>query len=87
MQSRLTLRDEHYQIACDIRESTGLGSLTEVIGALLTRYGRHLRETWEVKPDYVYEPKPFVAETTQNAPMQAVTMPTDEGQNLSPLEF
>jgi hypothetical protein len=31
-------------------EVTKLGSLTELINVMFARYGRHLEETWEVKP-------------------------------------
>ena len=42
-QARIVLREEHLTIANDLKENTRLGSLTEVVGVLLTRYGRHLK--------------------------------------------
>lgn len=88
MQARLVIRDEHYAIATQLKEATQLASLTEVIGVLLTRYGRHLRETWELNPELIGEssPSPALSAAAQLAP-PPIRTPINEGHDLPPLEF
>lgn len=49
-QARIVLRDTVLERGEELLEVTKLGSLTELINVMFARYGRHLEETWEVKP-------------------------------------
>jgi hypothetical protein len=49
-QARIVLRDSALERGEQLLEVTRLGSLTELINVMFSRYGRHLEETWEVKP-------------------------------------
>lgn len=85
-QARIVLREEHLTIANDLKENTRLGSLTEVVGVLLTRYGRHLKATWELEPG-----ADSMAEVAPTPTAQPVTLseqstpPRDPGTHLAPL--
>ena len=49
-QVRVVLRDEVVEQGERLRQVTKTGSLTELIGLMFSRYGRHLEQTWEVVP-------------------------------------
>lgn len=49
-QARIVLRGAALEKAERILELTQLGSVSEVINVLFSRYARHLEETWEVQP-------------------------------------
>jgi len=49
-QARIVLRGAALEKAEQLQELTQLGSITEVINVLFSRYAKHLEETWEVKP-------------------------------------
>jgi hypothetical protein len=49
-QARIVLRGAALEKAERLQELTQLGSVTEVINVLFSRYAKHLEETWEVKP-------------------------------------
>lgn len=49
-QARIVLRGAALQKAERLQELTQLGSVSEVINVLFSRYARHLEETWEVQP-------------------------------------
>jgi hypothetical protein len=49
-QTRVTVRDNTLAIGERLLAATKIGSLTELINVMFTRYGRHLEETWEVLP-------------------------------------
>jgi hypothetical protein len=49
-QVRVVLRDEVVEQGERLRQVTKTGSLTELIGLMFSRYGRHLEQTWEVIP-------------------------------------
>ena len=51
-QARIVLRDTVLERGEQLLKITKLGSLTELINVMFARYGRHLEETWEVKPMY-----------------------------------
>jgi len=76
-QARLVLKDGHLDIANGIKDVTQLGSLSEVIGALLTRYGRHMAETWEVLPEQVTQPHVDPYAVTSVLPAFDGSPPTD----------
>ena len=50
MQARIVLRGAALEKAEQLQKLTQLGSITEVINVLFSRYAKHLEETWEVKP-------------------------------------
>ncbi len=49
-QSRIVLRDTVLKRGEQLLEVTKLGSLTELINVMFSRYGTHLEQTWEVQP-------------------------------------
>jgi hypothetical protein len=49
-QARIVLRGAALEKAERLLELTQLGSVSEVINVLFSRYARHLEETWEVQP-------------------------------------
>jgi hypothetical protein len=49
-QARIVLRGAALERAERLQEITQLGSVTEVINVLFSRYAKHLEQTWEVQP-------------------------------------
>jgi hypothetical protein len=47
---RVQLRDTALEQGEQLLEVTKLGSLTELISVMFSRYGKHLEATWEVQP-------------------------------------
>jgi len=76
-QARIVLRDTVRERGQQLLETTKLGSLTELINVMFARYGRHLEETWEVKPMFpsLTQPEPLPEATT---PTTATTAPMPE---------
>jgi hypothetical protein len=62
-QARIVLRDTVLERGEQLLEVTKLGSLSELINVMIARYGRHLEETWEVKPMFpsLTQPEPLPA--------------------------
>lgn len=69
-QARIVLRDAALERGEQLLEVTRLGSLTELINIMFSRYGRHLEETWEVLPipnaQYSALPEPGPTPTESN---------------------
>jgi hypothetical protein len=76
-QARIVLRDTVLERGEQLLEVTKLGSLTELINVMFARYGRHLEETWEVRPMFpsLTQPEPLPEAT---APTGATTAPMPE---------
>lgn len=47
-QSRITLSSEVEALADDLCKITGCSNLASLFGLMLTRYGSHLKDTWQV---------------------------------------
>ena len=47
-QSRITLSPEVEALANDLCKVTGCSNLASLFGLMLTRYGVHLRQSWQV---------------------------------------
>lgn len=47
-QSRITLSPEVEALANDLCKVTGCSNLASLFGLMLTRYGGHLRQSWQV---------------------------------------
>jgi hypothetical protein len=47
-QTRVVISDKLRPIAEELQSVTGVSSLSDVIALLLTRYGRHLKQSWEI---------------------------------------
>lgn len=57
--TRYVLKDEVEPIASELLEITKLSSLSELTSLMYSRYGRHLKATWEIQPtDSISEPLP-----------------------------
>jgi hypothetical protein len=73
-QARIVLRDAALERGEQLLEVTRLGSLTELINVMFSRYGRHLEETWEVQPvspTYAKaEPLPETGQPVMQSPPQ-----------------
>ncbi len=83
-QARIVLRDSALERGSQLLEVTRLGSLTELINVMFSRYGRHLEETWEVKP---LSPTYAKAEPSPESEQQAIapTSPESDFQFNEPL--
>ncbi|NEQ20170.1 MAG: hypothetical protein F6K28_13175 [Microcoleus sp. SIO2G3] len=49
-QARIVLRGAALERAEQLQELTQLGSISEVINVLFSRYAKHFEQTWEVQP-------------------------------------
>ncbi len=82
-QARIVLRGAALKKAEQLQELTQLGSVSEVINVLFSRYAKHLEETWEVKPmtpSYTQlEPQPDATTST------TATMPENDFSFDEPL--
>lgn len=47
-QRRIVLRDEVLQMGEELREVTRSSTLTELVSIMFSRYGEHLKRTWEI---------------------------------------
>lgn len=76
-QARIVLRDTVLERGEQLLEVTKLGSLTELINVMFSRYGTHLEQTWEVRPMFpsLTQPEPLPEAT---APTAAITAPIGE---------
>lgn len=81
-QTRVVLKDPHNAIAAQIMEATKLSNLSEVVGAMLTRYGRHMMQTWQLDAGRCPDPAPDLSAPT--LPL-AGGQPVDNGEALEPL--
>jgi hypothetical protein len=82
-QARIVLRDTVLERGEELLEVTKLGSLTELINVMFARYGRHLEQTWEVKPMFPSLTQP---ETLPNVGQQATpTLPESDFSFDEPL--
>jgi hypothetical protein len=82
-QARIVLRGAALEKAEQLQELTQLGSVTEVINVLFSRYAKHLEQTWEVKPiapSYT-QPEPQPDATTSTT----ATMPENDFSFDEPL--
>ncbi len=52
-QTRIVLRDKVKKRAEELLAITQLETLSELVTVMISRYGRHLEQTWEVKPTEV----------------------------------
>ncbi len=81
-QARIVLRDAALERGEQLLEVTRLGSLTELINVMFSRYGRHLEETWEVQPvtpTYAKsEPLPEIGQPVQSPPQAEPDFTFDE---------
>jgi hypothetical protein len=74
-QARIVLRGAALEKAEKLQELTQLGSVSEVINVLFSRYAKHLEETWEVKP---VSPTYAQAEPSPEVGQQAISSPRVE---------
>ncbi len=80
-QARIVLRGAALEKAERLQNLTQLGSVSEVINVLFSRYARHLEETWEVQPI-----SPTYAKTEPSPEVeQQVTLPATDFQFDEPL--
>jgi hypothetical protein len=80
-QARIVLRDTVLERGEQLLEKTKLGSLTELINVMFARYGRHLEETWEVRPMFpsLTQPEPLPEATASaTSPMPEADFRFDE---------
>lgn len=74
-QARVVIRGELLPLAQRIQDATKLSSLTELMGVLLTRYGTHLEQTWEVTADAAPAPVVQGGQTPVDAAPPVSTKP------------
>ncbi len=70
-QARIVIRDAALERGEQLLKKTRLGSLTELINVMFSRYGKHLEETWEVVPvpnaQYSAMPEPLPEATAPSS--------------------
>lgn len=73
-QARIVLRGAALEKAEQLQELTQLGSITEVINVMFSRYAKHLEQTWQVEPvspTYAkVEPSPEIEQQAIASPPQ-----------------
>jgi hypothetical protein len=79
-QARIVLRDAALERGEQLLEVTRLGSLTELINVMFSRYGKHLEETWEVQP---VTPTYTKAEPLPEIGIQVMQSPTQVEPNFT----
>jgi hypothetical protein len=84
-QARIVLRGAALEKAEQLQELTQLGSITEVINVLFSRYAKHLEQTWQVEP---VSPAYVKAEPAPETGQQAIapTLPESDFQFDEPLQ-
>lgn len=73
-QARIVLRGAALERAEQLQELTQLGSISEVINVLFSRYAKHLEKTWEVEP---ISPTYAKAEPSPETGHQATSLTTE----------
>jgi hypothetical protein len=73
--ARIVLRGAALERAERLQELTQLGSITEVINVLFSRYAKHLEQTWQVEP---VNPTYAKAEPSTKMEAQAIASPQIE---------
>ncbi len=83
-QARIVLRGAALEKAEQLQELTQLGSISEVINVLFSRYANHLEQTWQVQaisPTYARaEPLPDIGQQ-----VSAPNLPENDFQFDEPL--
>lgn len=79
-QARIVLRDAALERGEQLLEVTRLGSLTELINVMFSRYGKHLEETWEVQP---VTPTYAKAESSPETGQQVMQLPLQVEPNFT----
>jgi hypothetical protein len=82
-QARIVLRGAALEKAEKLQEITKLGSVTEVINVMFSRYGRHLEETWEVQSTnltfaHVESPSDTTQQAIASSPQSKPSLVFDE---------
>lgn len=49
-QTRILLKDSVLEQGEELLKVTRLGSLSELVAVMFSRYGKHLANTWEIQP-------------------------------------
>lgn len=71
---RIAVNQKVVQKAEELQELLGVSSISEVFGLLLTRYGQHLKQTWQYlyspidhpPPPITQQPEPAIQPVTQH---------------------
>lgn len=71
-QARIVLRGAALEEAEELQKFTKLGSITEVINVMFSRYADHLKQTWVVQP---VSPAYAQAESLPEVEQQAIALP------------
>ena len=73
-QARIVLRGAALEEAEELQKFTKLGSVTEVINVMFSRYADHLKQTWVVQP---VSPTYAQAESLPEIEQQAIALPQE----------
>jgi|GEM_PF-3659508 len=79
-QVRIVLNAKDKPLVEEIKQTTGVGSLSEVVTLLVRRYGAHFVEWFQSNPHRHELSMPIAEVSNQSVPMEV-----DRGNNLPPL--
>lgn len=80
-QTRVVISDRLRPVAEELQVVTGVSSLSDVVALLLTKYGHHLKNTWEIAPQQVVNPE---VSSVNQIPAQGFIPVPAEPQNQHP---
>ena len=67
-QARIVIKDSALEQSEELLKVTRLGSLSELVAVLISRYGKHLANTWEVQPPTTSGPMTEVLKIPSSIP-------------------
>lgn len=76
-QARIVLKNERLDLANDLLAHTRISNLSELMGVMLTRYSKHMAETWEVEPTRFESQEPSSQPPSSTATTPSKTRPND----------
>ena len=76
-QARIVLKNERLDLANDLLAHTRISTLSELVGVMLTRYSKHMAETWEVEPTRLENPESSSQPSSSTTVTPSKTRPND----------
>jgi hypothetical protein len=69
-------------LADELLATTGVSDYSTLIGLLLSRYGNHLKSTWQLA-----DSQPSAPGITQPIAQQPITQPSIAAETFTPMDF
>ena len=76
-QARIVLKNERLDLANNLLAHTRISTLSELMGVMLTRYSKHMAETWEVNPTRFEDQESSTQPLSSTAANLSKTRPND----------